>query len=250
MPVEIIVCVKRTPDTTTQIRTRPDGSGVEETDIEWILNPYDELAVEEALRIREKLGGKVTAISVDSDGNTNILRRCLAMGVDEAQLLKGGKNFDPYSIAKSLADEIKGRKFDLLLFGKQAIDDDNYQVPTMTATLLDVPWVSVVTKLEINGTNVTAARQIEGGEEIVQTQFPCAVSCQRGLNEPRYPSLKGIMMAKKKDISVKDISAGVETVVRVGLEPPPKRPAGRIVGEGPAAVPELVRLLKDEAKVL
>lgn len=250
MRVEIIVCVKRTPDTTAQIRVKPDGSGVEETDIEWILNPYDELAVEEALRIKEKSDAKVTAVSVDSDGNTNTLRRCLAMGVDEACLLKGGKNFDPYSIAKALAGEIKGRKFDLLLFGKQAIDDDNYQVPTMTATILGIPWVSVVTKLGLNGATVTATRQIEGGEEIVQTQFPCAVSCQRGLNEPRYPSLKGIMMAKKKDIPVKDIASGVETVVRVGLEPPRKRPAGRIVGEGSAAVPELVRLLKDEAKIL
>ncbi|MBI4243237.1 MAG: electron transfer flavoprotein subunit beta/FixA family protein [Planctomycetes bacterium] len=247
--MKIIVCVKRTPDTTTQIRVKPDKSGIEQ-DIEWILNPYDELAVEEALKLKEKNGGIVTAISLDPDANNSVLRRCLAMGVDEACLLKGGKNYDSYSVAKLLADEIKQREYNLVLFGKQAIDDDNYQVPSMVATLLDVPWVSVVTKVEVNGDSVCATRQIEGGEEIMETKFPCVISCQRGLNEPRYPSLKGIMLAKKKEIPVKEIASLPESVAVTGHEAPSPRPPGRIVGEGSGAVKELVRLLKEEAKVL
>ena len=248
--MNIIVCVKRTPDSTAQIKVKQDKSGIEQIDVEWILNPYDELAVEESLKLRDKFQGKVTAISVDPDGNNSVLRRCLAIGVDDAILLKGGKNFDSYPIAKALADELKNHQYDLILFGKQAIDDDNYQVPTMVANILGIPFVNVVTKIEINNKMVVATRQIEGGEEIIGTELPCVISCQRGLNEPRYPSLKGIMTAKKKEIPEKQITAPDSTLNIIKFEPPPARPSGRIIGEGTAVVKELVRLLKEEAKVL
>jgi electron transfer flavoprotein beta subunit len=152
-------------------------------------------------------------------------------------------------IARALAEEIGGREYDLILFGKQAIDDDNMQVPAMVAELMGLPCASVVVELQIEGRHVVAHREIEGGHEIVEFDLPAVVGAQKGLNEPRYPSLKGIMAAKKKPLEVKEIDLAEPKVRIVALQEPPPRAGGEIVGQGPEAVPELVRRLRDRALV-
>ena len=189
----------------------------------------------------------------DPDGNETILRKALAMGLDRGILLKGGPAFDPYPIAEILATTLKTQTFDILLFGKQAIDDDSFQVPTIVAHLLNLPRVNVCVGLEVADGKATCKRQIEGGEETVEVALPAVISIQKGINgihDPRYPSLKGIMAAKKKTIDISDAPTVEPRLEVVRMEMPPDRPAGKIVGTGVEAVPELVRLLKEEAKVL
>jgi electron transfer flavoprotein beta subunit len=174
------------------------------------------------------------------------------MGVDKGALLQvEGGGTDPLAVARALAAELKGGGYDLILFGKMAIDDYHQAVGPMTAELLDLPCVTAVAKLEIAGTAGTAEREIEGGVEVVTFPLPAVLTTDKGLNEPRYPALKGIMAAKKKPLDVKPVqlasSGGLEVL---GMMLPPERKEGKIVGEGAAAVPELVRLLREEAKVL
>lgn len=252
--MNLFVCLKRVPDTTTKIKVGPDGKAIDPQGVEFVINPYDELAIEVALRLKEKAGsGEVAGVSVDPEGNETALRKALAMGLDRGILVKGGTNFDGYATAEILAGVLKAQKIDLLFFGKQAIDDDAYQVPTMVAHLLGLPRVNVCVGLEVEGGKARCRRQIEGGEEIVELALPCAVSVQKGINgihDPRYPSLKGIMAAKKKPIETVTAPAAAATLEVLKMEPPPERPPGRIVGKGIEAVPELVRLLREEAKVL
>ena len=153
-------------------------------------------------------------------------------------------------MARALADEIRGREFDLVLFGKQAIDDDNMQVPQMVAEFLELPCVTVVVDLDVDGTTARVKREVEGGHEIVEFDLPGVIAAQKGLNEPRYPSLKGIMAAKRKPLDEKEVSLASDTLELVSMEEPPAPAAGKIVGEGPEAVPDLVRMLREEAKVL
>lgn len=256
--MKLVVCIKRTPDTTARIRIPEGAKTYDAQGIEWIINPYDELAIEAAIRIKEQKGGTAVGVSVDPDGNQTVMRKALAMGLDQGVVLQGGIPFDGFSVARALADEIRNHNPDLILFGKQAIDEDSLQVPSMVAELLGLARVNVVTKLEVGDDGVTAHRQIEGGMEVVELKFPCVVSCQRGLNEPRYPSLRGIMAAKKKPLEVKQIETPPSGVEVLGMEPPPPRPPGRIIadvrGKGEEeirkACAELVRLLREEVKVL
>jgi len=247
----LAVCLKRVPDTTARPTVGPDGKSINPQGIEFVINPYDEFAIEEALRIRDKAGsGEVVGVTVDPDGNESILRKALAMGVDRGILVKGGSTFDGGVTAEILAGVLKPLGASLILFGKQAVDSDSCQVPGMVAEHLKIPRATVVTKLEIQGDKVVCRRQIEGSEEIVEMAMPCVVAAQKGLNEPRYPSLKGIMAAKKKPVETKGAAAVEPRIEILKMEPPPPRPPGRIVGRGKDAVPELVRLLRDEAKVL
>jgi len=214
------------------------------------MNPYDEFALEEAIRLKEEAGdGLVTVLSVGPEESKEILRTALAMGADAALLLASPGSADGLVIARALAEEIGDREYDLILFGKQAIDDDNMQVPAMVAELLGLPCASVVVELEIEGRHAVAHREVEGGHEIVEFDLPAVVGAQKGLNEPRYPSLKGIMAAKKKPLDVKEISFTEPKVRIVALQEPPPRAGGEIVGEGPKAVPELVRRLRDRALI-
>ena len=192
----------------------------------------------------------MTAVTVGPDDARETLRSALAMGADEGVLLRSEGSFDGLAVAKALADEITAREYDLVLFGKQAIDDDNMQVPAMVAQLIGLPCATVVVDLKIEGGVATARREIEGGHEIVEFDLPGVVSAQKGLNEPRYPSLKGIMAAKRKPLEEKDITMAGPKIELLGLTPPPARPEPQIVGEGAEAVPELVRRLREEAKVL
>lgn len=246
-----IVCIKRVPDSETRVRVAGDGKSIDPSGVKYVMNPYDEIALEEALRQREAAGtGTVTLITVGTDDARETLRSGLAMGADAAVLLRSAEETDGLGIAKALSEEIRGREYDLVLFGKQAIDDDGMQVPIMTAELLDLPCATVVVGLEISAGRGTASREVEGGHETVEFMLPAAVAAQKGLNEPRYASLKGIMAAKKKPLEEKDIEVAPPMTVTISLSEPPARPAARIVGEGSEAVPELVRLLREEARVL
>jgi electron transfer flavoprotein beta subunit len=253
--MKIAVCVKRVPDSETRVRIAPDGRSLDETGVKFILNPYDEFAVEEALRRRERAGaggaGEVVVISLGPAQAQETIRTALAMGADRGVLLQTDRiPPDGLEVARALAAELKDGAYDLILFGKMAIDDYNHQVGPMVAELLDLPCVTSVSRLEIAGGTGTAEREIEGGVEVVEFPLPAVLTTDKGLNEPRYPALKGIMAAKKKPLEVKPVSPGAGGLALVAMTLPPERQAGRIVGEGPAAVPELVRLLREEAKVL
>jgi len=250
--MKLIVCIKQVPDTETRIKIGPDNRSIDLTDVNFVVNPYDEYAIEEALRIKERLGeGEVTVISLGPERTTSAIRTALAMGADNAVLLKTeDQPVDPYSTAQALADVLRGMEYDLILFGKQAVDDDNAQVGPMVAELLGLPCVTVVTKLEISDGKIRAQREVEGGLEVVEAPLPAVITAQKDLNEPRYTSLRGIMMAKKKTIEEREPSLPDSKIKILKMEYPPAREAGKIVGEGKEAVPELVRLLREEAKVI
>jgi electron transfer flavoprotein beta subunit len=248
--VKSIVCIKRVPDTEARIRIAGDGSTIDPSGVKFVLNPYDEFAVEAALTHKEAAGqGSVTVISVGDAASAETLRSALAMGADAAVLVKADRSAEGLAAAKALAAEIGGREYDLLLFGMKAIDDDLQAVGPMTAELLGIPVATAVTEFSVDGGRVTAYREIEGGSEVVELRMPCALSITKGAYEPRYANLKGIMAAKKKPLEEKP--ASVEAQASSGaLSYPAERQAGRIVGEGPDAVPELLRLLRTEAKVI
>lgn len=259
-----IVCLKEVPDTETRIEVR-DGEVVEEG-IQYVVNPYDEFALEEALKWQEEYGGKVTMVTLGPERARESILKGLAMGADEVYQLsdeafQGG---DAYATAKALAAAIKTLgEYDVVFCGKQAVDDDNAAVGIMLAELLDLPHVSVVSELAIDAEAKTARakRDIEGGKEDVVLPLPAVITTQKGLNEPRYPSFRGIRQARKKPFTLWDVgdvgldpaevgAAGAKLQV-VEVTPPPERPPGRIVeGEADEAAKKVVHLLRDEAKVI
>lgn len=246
-----IVCVKRVPDTETRVRIAGDGTSIETSGVKYVLNPYDEFAVEAALKHKEAAGeGSVTVVSVGDASSAETLRTALAMGADDAVLLKADGAPEGLAVARVLADEVKGREYDLLLFGMKAVDDDLQAVGPMVAELLEIPSATVVTEFSVEDGKVVAHREIEGGTEVVELEIPCALTLTKGAYEPRYASLKGIMAAKRKPLEEKEVSAEDRSLRTASLSYPEERSAGRIVGEGPDAVPELLRLLREEAKVL
>jgi electron transfer flavoprotein beta subunit len=252
--MNIAVCIKRVPDSETRVKISPDGKSLDETGVKFVLNPYDEFAVEEALRRKEKAGtGEVAVFCLGPAAAQETIRTALAMGADRGVLLQADRiPADPFESAKIIAAELKGSStsWDLILFGRMAIDDYNHQVGPLVAELLDLPCVTAVAHLDIDGSKGLAEREIEGGIEVVDFPLPAVLTTDKGLNEPRYPALKGIMAAKKKPLDVKPVKPGTGALEVVALTPPPERKEGKIVGEGVAAVGELVRLLREEAKVL
>ncbi len=248
--MKIAVCVNHVPDTEARIKIGSDGKTIDKTGITFILNPYDEIAVEQGLRLREKFGGEVVAISLGSDSNKETLRKALAMGVDKAIHIKDETQRDSFAVAKALSDVLKELNPDIILLGKQSIDYDNSQMPGLVGELLGLPSVSVVVMLQIENSKVICEREIEGGHEKVETHLPAVISVQKGLCEPRYPSLKGIMASKSKPIEEKkatDVTAKVEVI---SFRLPPAKQAGKIVGNDVTAAKELVRLLHEEAKII
>lgn len=261
--MNVVVLVKRVPDTETRIQIK-DGKVVTEG-FSWIISPYDEYGVEEALRLIEKYTGKVTLLCLGPEEAKETIRKGLALGADEAIHLsdpafQGG---DATTTAKVLAAALKKMNYDLILAGKQAVDEDNAQVGVRVAELLDLPDVNSVIKIELSDDKKTArcTREVDGDRDIMETTLPAVITTQQGLNEPRYPSLKGIMGAKKKPIKdwkASDIGIDPATVGSSGaklevinIEPPPARPPGRIIpGDAATAAKELVRLLHEEAKVV
>ena len=246
-----IVCMKRVPDSEARIEISSDGRSIDPAGMKFSMNPFDEYALEQALLLKEQAGeGRVTALTLGSDSARDTLRAALAIGADDAILLRADPASDGLVVARALADAIRGRDFDLVLFGKQAIDDDNMQVPAMVAEMLELPCATVVTSLELDGRQATARREVEGGHEVIEFELPAVISAEKGLNKPRHPSVKGIMMAKRKPLEEIDVELAESRLELLELSPPPPRPEPQIVGEGPDAVTELVRLLRDEAKVI
>lgn len=256
--MNIIACVKQVPDTESQIRVKPDGSGIDVTGIKWVMNPYDEFGVEESLKIKEKSGGEVTIISVGPARALETIRTALAMGADKGIHINDAvfEEADAYTTAAALAAAIKSVPYDIIFCGQRAIDDDAGQVGAVLAELLNIPQVTVVTKVDVEGNSVKVIRPIEGAQLLIESSLPCVITTQKGLNEPRYASLPGIMKAKKKPVDVLDAASlgiSIDKKARVVKTlPPPARPPGKIIcGEEPAdKARELARLLREEAKVI
>jgi len=249
--VNIVVCVKHVPDTEARVQITGDGKAIETEDINFILNPFDEFAVEQALLTREKLGGEVTVVSLGGDSAAAAIRTAMAMGADRSILLKTSEPADdPFQVARAIAREISGTGVDVVFFGKQAVGNEHGQVGLLVAELLGIAGISEVSEIDLTENGATGKREIEGGTESFQCSLPAMFTTQKGLNEPRYPSLKGRMAAKKKPLEVKEISLGERLLAVVSLNYPPQRARGKIVGEGAAAAAELVRLLREEAKVI
>jgi len=256
--LKIVVCVKQVPDTEARIRVA-DGK-LQESDLNWIVSPYDEFALEEALKIKEARGGEVVLLSLGPERVVSALRNGLAMGADSAVHLKDPKfdQADTLGIAQALAAAVKALSPDLVLAGQYGVGGDNAQIPGMLAELLDWPQVTVAVKVEIQDGKAVVEREVEGAHETWETTLPAVISAQKGLNEPRYASLKGIMAAKKKMIETKDAAAlglSAETLAprtRVAsMEMPAPRSAVKMIeGDADAQSKELLRLLHEEAKVI
>ena len=264
--MNILVCLKQVPDTETQIRIAPGSKAIVTDNIKWVMNPYDEYAVEEALRIKEKFGGEVTIIGVGPQRTTEAIRTALAMGADKGILVDDPAltGTDSLGIAKVLAAAIKGLEYDIILCGKQGVDDDYGVVGSNVAELLSIPQVSVVVKLEVSddASNITAHKEVEGGTYVIDAALPALITAQKGLNEPRYASLPGIMKAKKKPLDVKtladlgidagEVGEGGAKIQVVELTPPAERASGKLVeGETPEEkAANLASLLREEAKAI
>lgn len=249
--MNIVVLLKAVADSEASIKPSMDGKAVHLDGVTFVLNPFDEFAVEEALKLRDAAGsGEVVAVSVGGDEVPKVLRTALAMGVDRGVHVKGSAGFDALATARALANAVKSLAYDLILCGKSAIDSDNHAVGMMVAELLDLPSTSVVVKLEHKDSKVIAEREVEGGLVVVELPLPCVVAAQKGLNEPRYASLKGIMAAKKKPIDEVAADFGNVQVEAMEVLPKPDRQPGQILGNGSDAVPALIQKLREEAKVL
>lgn len=258
--MKIFVCLKQVPDTETKVKFNADQTGLDPNGIKWVMNPYDEFAVEEAIRLREKnAGSQVFAISLGPKARVSeSLRTALAMGADEAIVINASESFDAYATAKALAQAITAEGgAQLVLLGKLAIDQNQSSVGPMLAEFMNLPHVSVVSKLEGTFGAFTAERDVDGGsKEIVEIKGPAIVTANKGLNMPRYASLPGIMKAKKKVIKELEaaalaVSDNDNKVKYKNFSFPPEKPAVKMVtGDAQAQATQLVQLLRDEAKVL
>jgi len=257
--LDIIVLLKQVPSTESEIKIAQNGISIRTQDIKWVINPYDEFAVEEALRIRESHGGSVTILSVGAERTVEAIRSGLALGADCGILITADTGAGIYA-AKVLAAVLKTLPFDLIIAGQRAVDDDQYLIGPAVAELLAIPMIAMVTKQEIRDGRIQCHRSLEGGSAVVEAPLPMLFTTQRGLNEPRYASLPGIMKAKKKPLDIKrpedfgiDMDSGENATAEIlALRLPPERKSGTIIeGESPEEkAAELVRLLHEEAKVI
>jgi len=262
--VDIVVLLKQVPDTETLIQIAGDQASIKTEDVKWVINPYDELAVEEALRIKEKNGGKVTILTMGADRAVESIRTALAMGGDEGILINDAatQGSDALGTAKVLAAALRQVGYDLIIAGMRAVDDDGYQVPAAVAELLGLVQIPMVVKEEISDGRITCECTVDGGTMVVEADLPVVFTTQRGINDPRYASLPGIMKAKKKPLATRTLAdlkvdpgevGEASSKCRVtGMSFPPQRAPGRII-KGETAqekATEFVRLLREEAKVI
>jgi len=253
--MKIVVLLKKVPDTGIPLRVNPDGNDiVRDASLTYVINPYDEYALEEALRIKEKIGEvEIIVYSLGDEGTKEQLRNALALGADRAILLKYNDFYwlDGITTAKALLAPIKEESPDLILTGKIGVDSEQAQVPLYLAEFLGLPQATGIVKLEIGNGKVTVERETDIGLEKWELPLPAILTCEKGLNEPRLPTLKGIMMAKKKTIEEKEIEISSEpSVLKLKLEPPPEKAAGRIIDAPfPENVRELIRLLREEGTI-
>jgi electron transfer flavoprotein beta subunit len=250
--LKIAVCIKRVPDMEMRFSIAGDRKSLDQGGLKYEMGDFDGYALEVGLQLLEKAGsGEVVVLSLGPDGVQETLRKGLAMGATRAVQLKSDLvPFDGLAIASALAVELKDGGYDLILFGRLATDTANGTVGPMTAELLGLPSVTSISQLEIAGGRGTARRDLEGAAETVQFPLPAVLTIDEGIARPRLASLKGIMAAKKKPLEVKPAQLGQARLEVESMALPPDRPPGRIVGEGADAVPELLRLLQTEAKVL
>lgn len=256
--MNIVVCIKQVPDTEAVIKIASDGKSIDTSDIKWVMNPYDEFGVEEALRIVKAQGGEVTVVGAGPARVVEALRTALAMGADKAVHIKDDNLYgaDPLAVAKLLAKAIEPLNPDIIFFGQRAVDDDSGVVSSAVAELLGLPQLSVVTKVDLADGKAKAVRPIEGHTLVLEASLPVVISAQKGLNEPRYASLPGIMKAKKKPMEVKtpaDLGVERADILEIAaFSPPPDRaPGKKVEGETPAELAaNLAKLLKEEAKVI
>jgi electron transfer flavoprotein beta subunit len=250
--VNIAVCIKRVPDMESRFRIAGSGVGIDEAGLKFDISDFDAYAVEVALQLNEKAGaGEVTVICLGPDVVQEIIRKALSMGAAKGVHLKADAvPADSLAIAKALAAELKDGGYDLLLFGKHSLDAMTGGAGTMVAQLLGLPCLTAASRLEITDGKAVARRELEGAAESLTFALPAVVTIDEGIARPRYPSLKGIMAAKKKPLETRPAQLGDARVTVDKMALPAERPAGRIIGTGPDAVPELVRLLQTEAQVL
>ena len=249
--MKILVALKQVLDTETKIKIASDGKSVDLSDAKWITSPYDEYALEEALRLKEAKGAEVTAVSVGDDKTKTMLQSALALGVNNAVLLKSDNVGDPMVVAHTLAVFAKDKNFDLILLGNRSFGGDNACVGPALAELLNVAQATVVTKLEINDNTFRAEREGDAGTEIIEGKLPIVATAQRGLNEPRYASLKGIIAAKKKVIEEIETEFMEPLTTIVALDLPPARPSGiNIEGDAATQATTLLELLRNETNLI
>lgn len=250
--MKIAVCIKRVPDQDVRFKVAPGGKTIDEAGLKFDMSDFDGYAAEVAIQLTEKAGsGEVTVVSIGPDVVQETLRKALSMGAHRAVQLKlDAPVHDGAAIAAALAAELAAGGYDLVLTGRMAVDTQNRSVGAHLAERLGRPYIGAISKLDIEGGTVKARRELEGAYELVECALPAVLSIDEGIARARYPSLKGIMAAKKKPMEVRPAQLGEQRYVLESLELPAERSGGRIVGNGPDAVPELVRLLKEEAKVL
>ena len=264
--MNIIVCLKQVPDTESQIKIGSDEKSIVTDDIKWVMNPYDEYGVEEALRLKEKFGGEVTVVGLGPKRVTETIRTALAMGADKGVLISDDalEGSDSIATAKALAAAIKDLDYDLILTGQRGIDDDMGTVGAGIAEFLGIPQLSLIIKVDVaeDGKSVTVTRPVEGQALVIESSLPALITAQKGLNEPRYASLPGIMKAKKKPLDEKTLAdlgldasefgEGARKVKILAITSPPERTSGKIIeGETPQEkAAELARLLHEEAKAV
>jgi electron transfer flavoprotein beta subunit len=260
--MKILVGIKHVPDTEAKVKVAADGVSLDETGVKMVPSPFDEYALEEALRIREARGGEVVVVSAGKESAQVSLRQGLAMGADRAVLVHDDRldRADGLARARVLAAVARAEAPDLILLGKYGVGTDEGQTGPMLGEILDLPHTSAVTTLTLGERTFGARREIEGAVEVVEGSLPAVISCEKGLNEPRYPSLRGIMAARKKPLDVKrpadlgldpdDLLPG-RRVVWESIALPPARRAGRVLkGEAAETARELARLLREDAKVI
>ncbi len=250
--MKIVACIKRVPVTETQVKIAADGKSLDLAGVQFMTSFYDDLAVEEAIRTKEKHGGDVTVVTIGPKDASKEVRECLAKGADAGVILVDEQWYarDARSVAKTLAAKLKEMGAECAFVGRVATDRDNSSVGPMLATYLGWACVTEVIELDLGADGGTAKRETEHGIETVRFGLPAIVTCNKGLNEPRYAGLKGIMAAKKKTIDEQPAAAEPNQAEVVSVALPPARKEGRIVGEGAAAVPALIEALRTEAKVL
>lgn len=246
--MKLLVCVSKTPDTTTKIKFTADNSELDTNGVQFIMNPYDEwYALVRALELKEAQGGSVTILNVGPAANDAVIRKGLAIGADEAVRINA-ETGSSLATAKQIAAYAKAEGFDIVFFGKETIDYNGSEVGAMVAELLDMPFISYASHLEMNGNTATINRDIEGGVETIEVDAPFVISAAKGLAEQRIPNMRGIMMAKRKPLKVVDPVSADDPVTAVNYELPPEK--GQVKLIDPENMEELVRLLHEEAKVI
>ncbi len=248
--MKILVCISRVPDTAARISISDDGKAISDTGVKFIVNPYDEFALETGIRLKEQHGGECVALTVGSEKSQDVLRTSLAMGCDNAVLVKGKKDQDSFSVAQDIAAVARDISPDIIIVGRQSIDYDSMQMQSLLGAMLDMPSVSVVSGLDIEGGSATCLCDIDGGKETITTTLPCVISTQKGIYEPRYPKLPQIMKAKKKPLEIRDsVSTGNRTEI-LSMEIPQSTRVGKVLSGSDSDIAEIVRSLREDAKVV